>query len=149
MLLQNEVLHLWERWRASLSHKCNTFSSAIIRRLCRRHRYVINTSHSASLTHVASKRSITFVGTMACKPLSQMEYFFVADHPTTLSASSVCQVVYESARIIQLYSRMLDKKTKYYICGSDGVQPLSQILHLWEVNLWLYQGYTLFSYFCS
>ena len=37
---------------------------------------------------------------------------FAGNHPRTLSTSLVCQVVCESALIIQLYSRMLDKKKR-------------------------------------
>ena len=49
---------------------------------------------------------------------------FVGDHPTSLSASSVGQVGCESTIIIQLRSVVLDKKTKYYICGRDVVHYL-------------------------
>ena len=42
---------------------------------------------------------------------------FVGDHPTSLSASSVGQVVCKSILIIQLHSCLLDK---------------NDVLHLWE-----------------
>ena len=44
------------------------------------------------------------------------------------------KVVCDSTLIIQLLSCLLDKKTKYYICGSDVVQPLPQSIIVHQEN---------------
>ena len=44
------------------------------------------------------------------------------------------KVVCDSTLIIQLLSCLLDKKTKYYLCGSDVVQPLPQSIYVCGCN---------------
>ena len=58
---------------------------------------------------------------------------FVGEPPMSLLASSVCQVVCESTQIIQLLSRMLDKKRCITFVGTIrwGAASPTNVIHSW------------------
>ena len=117
------VTHLWERWGAASptnvilfvgDHPTSLSASSVCQVVCES--TLIIQLHSRMLDKNEILHLLERLG--AAYPTNIIP--FVGDPPTSLSASSVCQVVCESTLIIQLHSRMLDKKRSITFVGAMG-----------------------------
>ena len=96
----------------NISHKCYTITSSVCQVFCES--TLITQLHSRMLDKNEVLHLLERWG--AASPTHLI--LFVGDLPTTLSASSVCQVVCESTLSIQLHSHMLDKKRSITFVGA-------------------------------
>ena len=141
--IKNGVLHLWERWRAASPTNVILFvgdnpttmsASSVCQVVCES--TLIIQLHSRML----DKNEVLHLWERWGAVSPPNVILFVGDNPTTMSASSVCQVVCESTLIIQLHSRMLDKNEVLHLWERWGAVPPTNVivLHLWEIlHLWL------------
>ena len=126
--MKNEVISLWEQWRAAYpaivilfvgDHPTTLSASSVCQVVCES-KLIIHLTHACwiinEVLHLLERWRA------ACHTTAIL---FVGDPQTSLLASSVCQVLCETTLIIQLHSRMLDKGKVLHLYG-NGVQPLQQ-----------------------
>ena len=119
--MKNEVFHLWERCCAASpthvilfvgDHPTSLSALSVGQVVCE------STIMIKLLSCLLDKNEVLNLWERCCAVSPTHVILFVGDHPTSMSASSVGQVVCESTIIIQLRSVVLDKKRSITFVGA-------------------------------